>query len=184
MALELVDERLDGLKLFVPKVYEDKRGWFYESWRSDELNKHGIDVDFVQDNHSLSQKNVIRGMHFQHSPPQGKLVRVSSGAAQVVEVDIRVNSQTFGKWESFSLSADNKRILWVPPGFANGFLALEDNTEVQYKVTNYWSPKGELNIRYDDPEIGIEWKTSNPITSERDKQAMSITDWKRDGFRF
>src|SRR6056300_903646 len=146
MALELIDEKLEGLKLFEPKVYSDNRGWFYESWRKDDLTKHGINSNFIQDNHSLSKKNVIRGMHFQHSPPQGKLIRVTNGSAQVVEVDIRSNSKTFGQWESFDLSAVNKRILWVPPGFANGFLALEDDTEVQYKVTNYWNPEGESNI--------------------------------------
>ena len=184
MALELIDERLDGLMLFEPKVYSDNRGWFFESWRADDLTSHGINVNFVQDNHSLSKKNVIRGMHFQHSPPQGKLLRVVSGSAQVVEVDIRIDSETFGQWESFDLSAKNKRVLGVPPGFANGFLALEDNTEVQYKVTNYWSPEGESNIRFDDPELSIEWNTDLPITSERDKKAMSIADWKKDGFRF
>lgn len=184
MALELINEKLNGLKLFEPKVYSDNRGWFFESWRADDLTSHGINATFLQDNHSLSKKNVIRGMHFQHSPPQGKLLRVVSGSAQVVEVDIRIDSGTFGQWESFNLSAKNKRVLWVPPGFANGFLALEDNTEVQYKVTNYWSPEGESNIRFDDPEIGIEWNTNSPITSERDKKAMSIADWKNDGFRF
>lgn len=184
MALELIDERLNGLKLFQPKVFGDNRGWFYESWREDDLTKHGINFNFIQDNHSLSKKNVIRGMHFQHSPPQGKLIRVTNGSAQVVEVDIRSNSKTFGQWESFDLSAVNKRILWVPPGFANGFLALEDDTEVQYKVTNYWNPEGESNIRFDDQEIGINWQTKNPITSDRDKTAMLLSEWEAKAFKF
>lgn len=184
MPLELVEEKLNGIKLFAPKVFGDNRGWFTESYRKDDLAKHGISVEFVQDNHSMSTKGVLRGMHFQHTPPQAKLIRVTKGTAQVVEVDIRIDSPTFGQWASFELSEENKHILWVPAGFANGFLTLSDVVEMQYKVTNYWNAEGESNIRYDDPEIGIEWQSDNPIISERDANASSLKNWKENGFKF
>lgn len=184
MPLELLEEKLNGLKLFKPKVFGDNRGWFTESYRKDDLEKHGIDVEFVQDNHSMSTKNVLRGMHFQHTPPQSKLIRITKGVAQVVEVDIRIDSPTFGQWISYELSDENNHILWVPAGFANGFLTLSDEVEVQYKVTNYWNPTGESIIKFDDLEIGIEWQSENPIVSERDSQANSLKDWKEKGFKF
>jgi dTDP-4-dehydrorhamnose 3,5-epimerase len=184
MPLELIEEKLNGIKLFAPKVFGDNRGWFTESYRKDDLVKHGIKADFVQDNHSMSTKGVLRGMHFQHSPPQDKLIRVTRGAAQVVEVDIRVDSPTFGKWVSYELNEENMHILWVPAGFANGFLTLTDEVEMQYKVTNYWNAKGESNIKFDDPEIGIEWQSDKPIISERDTNASSLMDWKENGFKF
>lgn len=184
MSLELIDEKLDALKLFSPKIYGDKRGWFMESWRKDELEKFDIFTEFVQDNHSMSTRGVLRGLHFQHTPPQSKLIRVTSGNAQVVEVDIRLDSPTFGKWYSFELSDENNHILWVPAGFANGFLTLSDKVEMQYKVSNYWNKEGESNIKYDDPEIDISWKLENPIVSERDKNAGSLRDWKENGFLF
>lgn len=184
MPLELIEEKLNGIKLFAPKVFGDNRGWFTESYRKDDLEKYGISADFVQDNHSMSTKGVLRGMHFQHTPPQGKLIRVTKGLAQVVEVDIRIDSPTFGQWASFEISEENKYILWVPAGFANGFLTLSDDVEMQYKVTNYWNAEGESNIRYDDPEIGIEWQSDNPIISERDANACSLKNWKEKGFKF
>lgn len=184
MPLELIEERLNGIKLFSPKVFGDKRGWFTESYRKDDLEKHGISVDFVQDNHSMSTKGVLRGMHFQHTPPQDKLIRVTKGKAQVVEVDIRIDSPTFGKWVSYELSDKNMHILWVPAGFANGFLTLSDVVEMQYKVTNYWNAEGESNIKFNDADIGIKWQTNKPLTSERDKNASSLTNWKEIGFIF
>lgn len=184
MPLELIEEKLNGIKLFAPKVFGDNRGWFTESYRKDDLEKQGISADFVQDNHSMSTKGVLRGMHFQHTPPQDKLIRVTKGAAQVVEVDIRVDSPTFGQWVSYELSEENMRILWVPAGFANGFLTLTDVVEMQYKVTNYWNAEGESNIKFDDPDIGIEWKSDKPIISERDTNASSLMDWKENGFKF
>ena len=184
MPLELVEEQLNGIKLFSPKVFGDNRGWFTESYRKDDLEKHGISAEFVQDNHSMSTKGVLRGMHFQHSPPQDKLIRVTKGAAQVVEVDIRVDSPTFGQWVSFELSEENMRILWVPAGFANGFLTLSDVVEMQYKVTNYWNAEGESNIKFDDPDVSIEWLSDKPIISERDTNASSLKNWKENGFKF
>ncbi|MFA7326467.1 MAG: dTDP-4-dehydrorhamnose 3,5-epimerase [Candidatus Kapaibacterium sp.] len=184
MPLELIEEKLNGIKLFAPKVFGDNRGWFTESYRKDELEKFGISAEFVQDNHSMSTKDVLRGMHFQHSPPQDKLIRVTKGKAQVVEVDIRIDSPTFGHWVSFELSEENKHILWVPAGFANGFLTLTDVVEMQYKVTNYWNAEGESNIKYDDPDLVIEWLSDNPIISERDTNAGSLKNWKENGFKF
>lgn len=184
MPLELIEEKLNGIKLFAPKVFGDNRGWFTESYRKDELEKFSISAEFVQDNHSKSTKDVLRGMHFQHSPPQDKLIRVTKGKAQVVEVDIRIDSPTFGQWVSFELSEENKHILWVPAGFANGFLTLTDVVEMQYKVTNYWNAEGESNIKYDDPDLGIEWLSDNPIISERDTNAGSLKSWKENGFKF
>jgi dTDP-4-dehydrorhamnose 3,5-epimerase len=184
MPLELISEHLNGLKLLTPKKFGDQRGWFIESWREDDMEKHNIDAHFVQDNHSMSTKGVLRGLHFQHTPPQGKLIRITRGLAQVVEVDIRIDSPTFGEWVSFDISEENHHVLWIPAGFANGFLALSEVVEVQYKVTNYWNPTGESNIRYDDPDIGIKWKLDNPITSERDKNASTLKDWQKIGFKF
>lgn len=184
MPLELIEEKLNGVKLFAPKVFGDNRGWFTESYRKDDLEKYGISVEFIQDNHSMSTKGVLRGMHFQHSPPQDKLIRVTKGIAQVVEVDIRLDSPTFGQWVSYELSEENMRILWVPAGFANGFLTISDVVEMQYKVTNYWNADGESNIKFDDPDIGIEWQSDNPIISERDKNAGSLKNWKENGFKF
>ncbi len=184
MPLELIEEKLNGVKLFSPKVFGDNRGWFTESYRKDDLEKHGISVEFIQDNHSMSTKGVLRGMHFQHSPPQDKLIRVTKGIAQVVEVDIRLDSPTFGQWVSYELSEENMRILWVPAGFANGFLTISDVVEMQYKVTNYWNADGESNIKFDDPDIGIEWQSDNPIISERDTNAGSLKNWKENGFKF
>lgn len=184
MSLELLEEKLNGLMLFTPKIFGDKRGWFMESWRKDDLEKYGIKTEFVQDNHSMSTKGVLRGLHFQHTPPQSKLLRVIRGIAQVVEVDIRLDSPTFGDWISFDLSEDNNHILWVPAGFANGFLTLSEKVEIQYKVTNYWNVEGESNIKFDDPDIGIKWKTDNPIVSERDQNAGNLKEWQKKGFKF
>lgn len=184
MPLELVEERLNGIKLFKPKVFGDNRGWFTESYRKDDLHQHCINAEFVQDNHSMSTKDVLRGMHFQHTPPQDKLIRVTKGKAQVVEVDIRVDSPTFGQWVSYELSEENMHLLWVPAGFANGFLTLSDVVEMQYKVTNYWNAEGESNIKFDDLDIGIEWQSNKPIISERDTKASSLRHWKDNGFKF
>lgn len=184
MPLKLIEEKLNGLKLFEPTKFGDERGWFMESWREDELQAHNIKTRFVQDNHSMSTKGVLRGLHFQHTPPQDKLIRITKGSAQVVEVDIRIASPTFGDWASFTINEDNQHILWIPAGFANGFLALTEVVEVQYKVTNYWNPSGESNIRYDDPDIGIKWQLDNPTVSDRDKKAKSLKDWKDNSFKF
>jgi dTDP-4-dehydrorhamnose 3,5-epimerase len=168
---------MDGIKLFEPKVFGDNRGFFMETFREDDLLNLGIDYRFVQDNHSGSVKNTLRGLHFQWNKPQGKLIRVTSGEAIFVEVDLRYNSKYFGKHEKFKISADNKHILWVPPGFANGFLAISDWCEVQYKCTAIYNPSGENAIRWNSEELRIEWNCANPIVSEKDSTAGNLKDW-------
>jgi len=177
MGLTLISEYLNGLKLFEPRLFGDERGFFMETYRADELEIFGIPANFIQDNHSGSVKNTLRGMHFQWDKPQGKLIRVTQGEALVVEIDIRKNSSTTGKYEKLVLSADNKRILWVPPGFANGFLALSDWCEMQYKCTAVYNPDGESGILWNDPAIGIDWSCENPIISEKDKTAQTLEEW-------
>ena len=177
MGLEILSKHLDGLILFKPKVFGDSRGFFYESFKDSEFKDLRINVEFVQDNHSKSAKNVLRGMHFQWEKPQGKLLRVVKGACLFVELDIRKNSPNLGKHEKFELNEDNKHILWVPPGFANSFLTLEDNTEVLYKCTAEWNPEAESGIRWNDPELNIDWGVKNPELSEKDRNAQTLNEW-------
>lgn len=177
MGLNLLSEHLNGLMLFEPKIFTDVRGFFMESFRLDQLRECGIEYNFVQDNHSQSKKNVIRGMHFQYREPQGKLIRVTRGAAKVCEIDIRHNSPTLGEYFSVELNEENQLILWVPPGFANGFLSLADNTEMQYKCTAYWNGRGENAIRFNDPAVGIDWNCLHPVVSEKDMNALTLDEW-------
>lgn len=163
--------------IFSPEVFEDSRGMFFESFKLNDLQNYNINFNFVQENHSVSHKNVIRGLHFQWEPPMGKLIRVTNGAARFIEADIRHNSKTLGQFASFELSEHNKHILWVPPGFANGFISLEDNTHVLYKCTSYWNPDGESSIRWNDPDLKIDWGIDYPICSEKDSNAQSFADW-------
>lgn len=175
MSLNIIDKQLNGLIVFAPNVFSDDRGFFYESYKKSYFDELGF--EFVQDNHSLSKKDVIRGMHFQWDKPQGKLIRVTSGSALFFEVDIRKNSEHLGKYFSIELNTDNKYMLWVPPGFANGFLALEDNTEVQYKCTEYWNPNAEGTILWNDSQINIEWNIKNPVISDKDAFGITLEDW-------
>ena len=177
MGLSLLSEQMNGLKLFEPKVFGDNRGFFMETYRSDEFEKLGLGVNFLQDNHSGSVKNTLRGLHFQWNKPQGKLIRVTSGEAIFVEVDVRYGSEHFGKYTKFTLSSDNKQILWVPAGFANGFLATSEWCEVQYKCTAIYNPSSESAIRWNSPEINIDWNCQNPIISDKDQKAGSLSDW-------
>lgn len=148
---------IDGPLILEPKVFGDARGFFLESWNATSFAEIGLDVTFVQDNHSRSQKGVLRGMHFQNPAPQGKLVRVVSGAVFDAIVDLRQSSPTFGQWTGVTLSAENKRMFWVPEGFAHGFLTLEDDTDFLYKCTSAYLPQNEHSLAWDDPEVGIEW---------------------------
>ena len=157
--------------LLEPKVFGDERGFFYESFNQDVFRKAtGLDVQFVQDNHSRSARNVLRGLHYQIAPKaQGKLVRAVAGEVFDVAVDIREKSPTFGQWVGELLSADNKRQLWIPPGFAHGFLVLSEYAEFLYKTTDYYAPECERGIRWDDPELAIPWPlTGEPVVSEKD----------------
>ncbi|MFC5528985.1 dTDP-4-dehydrorhamnose 3,5-epimerase [Cohnella yongneupensis] len=169
---------LPGVKLIEPAVFEDNRGFFMESYNAERFAASGIPMTFIQDNHSLSvQVGVLRGLHYQLSPKaQTKLVRVTSGAIYDVVVDIRHGSPTFGQWEGFELSAANKRQLLVPAGFAHGFCTLMPNTEVQYKVDSLYSAAHDRGIAWDDPSIGIQWPTSEPILSDKDSKHPLLAD--------
>jgi len=156
--MKVLDTTIPDVKIIEPQVFGDARGFFYESFNRKTFRKHtGLDLDFVQDNHSKSAKGVLRGLHYQIEQAQGKLVRVVSGKVFDVAVDIRKSSSSFGRWVGETLSAKNARQLWVPPGFAHGFLVLEDDTEFLYKTTDYYAPEHERTIRWDDADIAIEW---------------------------
>ena len=163
--------------VFEPKVFGDERGFFFESFNQRSFNDVvGSNVNFVQDNHSISVKNVLRGLHYQIQQPQGKLVRVVQGEVFDVAVDIRKNSPTFGNWIGEVLSADNKKQLWVPEGFAHGFLTLSDTAEFLYKTTDYYAPAHERCIKWDDPAIGITWQLgASPLVSNKDAIGKTLS---------
>ncbi len=148
---------LSGVKLITPRVFGDDRGFFLESWNAASFAAAGLDVNFVQDNHSRSSKGVLRGLHYQLGTPQGKLVRVTSGAVFDVAVDIRKSSANFGKWVGYELSDANKQMLWIPPGFAHGFLVLTETADFLYKCTTPYDAPADRGIRWDDPAIGVDW---------------------------
>jgi dTDP-4-dehydrorhamnose 3,5-epimerase len=148
---------IPDVKLVEPKVFGDSRGFFFESWNRRVLAAAGLDVDFVQDNHSRSRRGVLRGLHYQVERPQGKLVRVVAGEVFDVAVDLRRSSPTFGRWVGAMLSADNRRMFWVPPGFAHGFIVVSDSADFLYKTTDYWFPEHERTLLWNDPAVGIVW---------------------------
>ncbi len=161
---------ISDLLIIQPTVFEDNRGYFYESYNKTLFDQHGIDVDFVQDNQSLSQAGVLRGLHFQNPPfAQGKLVRVIKGAILDVAVDLRKNSPTYGKHYDLELNEKNKTMLWIPPGFAHGFLTLENDTIFSYKCSNYYNKASEDTLLWNDKDIGINWDIDEPNLSEKDK---------------
>ncbi|MDF2940355.1 MAG: rfbC [Gammaproteobacteria bacterium] len=177
MAFEFKKLVIPEVILIKPIVHSDNRGFFIESFKASEFKKHGIPALFLQDNHSRSNKDVLRGLHFQLSPKaQGKLVRVIRGRVFDVVVDIRKGSPTFGRWVSVELSETNKHILWVPAGFAHGVAFLEDNTELLYKVTEEYSKEHERSILWNDPAIGINWPVSSPILSDKDAKAVLLSE--------
>jgi dTDP-4-dehydrorhamnose 3,5-epimerase len=161
-----------------PRVFGDERGFFFESFNERQFRElTGVTLPFVQDNHSKSARNVLRGLHYQIQRPQGKLVRVVAGSVFDVAVDLRKSSPTFGKWVGVELSAENKRQLWVPPGFAHGFVVTSDSAEFLYKTTDYWSPEHERSLRWDDTAIGIDWPiTGTPQLSGKDAAALLLAD--------
>lgn len=177
--MEFIHTAISEVILIKPKVFGDSRGFFMESYKKSLFALNGITEEFVQDNHSKSTRNVLRGLHYQLNPkPQGKLLRCVSGAIFDVAVDIRHGSPTFGKWVGYELSAGNKHILWVPAGFAHGFLTLEDDTEVLYKTSGDYAPEYERGIKYDDPEIGIVWPSlsGEVLLSAKDEKQPSLRD--------
>jgi len=181
MNVRLHPTHLEGLVLVEVPVHEDPRGFFMESWNRRDFAEAGLDADFVQDNHSRSGQGVLRGMHYQDlSTPLAKLVRCTSGAVFDVAVDLRASSRTFGQWFGTELSARNRKQLYVPVGFAHGFLTLSEAAEVQYKQTGFYTREAETAIRWSDPDIGVEWPVSGPLLSERDRnEAISFEEYRR-----
>jgi len=177
--MELVDSGLKDMWLIKPKVFSDARGYFFESYNKDVYAKHGLKMDFVQDNQSLSHKGVLRGLHFQNPPfAQGKLVRVITGSVYDVAVDIRKNSPTYGKFFGAELNEENKHMMYIPDGFAHGFLTLRDNTIFSYKCTNFYNKASEDCIKWDDADIGIQWNYKDPLLSEKDLQGKPFKEFK------
>jgi len=173
--MKVTKTKLDGCVIIEPQTFGDERGFFMESFNAERYRKEaGIKLDFIQDNYSRSCKNVLRGLHFQKSKPQGKLVSVISGSVIDVAVDIRPESLTLGLWVSVLLSAENKRQFWVPPGFAHGFCVLSDSADFQYKCTDYYDPLDESGIIWNDPTLNINWGVDNPMISEKDKLQKSF----------
>ncbi len=179
MPFQIRTTPIDGLLVIEPKVFADERGFFMESFKASDFAAFGITQNFVQDNHSKSRKGVIRGLHFQRAPyAQGKLVRVTRGRAWDVAVDLRKGSPTFGTWCAVELSADNHLLFWIPEGFAHGFLALEDDTELLYKCTAEYNPTSDGGVRWNDPDIGVAWPQIgvSPLLSTKDAVLPLLKD--------
>ncbi len=174
--MKVIHTALPDVLVIEPKVFGDERGFFYESFNAQKFQAlTGLQVDFVQDNHSLSGKNVLRGMHYQIRQAQGKLVRVIAGEVYDVAIDLRKGSAQFGKWVGATLSAENHRQMWIPPGFAHGFLVMSDKAEFLYKTTDYWAPEHERCLMWNDPDVGIDWPLMEaPILSAKDQLGKSI----------
>ena len=177
MEIKIEARLLSDVVVIVPDVFQDQRGFFMETFRKDQFIDNGLPTDFVQDNHSKSSRGVLRGLHFQWDPPMGKLMRVTSGSAFLVAVDIRSGSPTLGQWVGVEASSENHRQVWAPAGFARGFCVLSDTAEIQYKCTGIYSNKGESGIRWDDPRIGVKWPIDNVLLSEKDRSAQTLDEW-------
>lgn len=170
---------LPGVFLLQPRVFGDERGFFLESWNAATFREAGFDLDFVQDNHSRSARGILRGLHYQTRHTQGKLVRVTAGAVFDVAVDLRRDSPTLGQWFGAELSAENHRMLWVPPGFAHGFYVLSESADFQYKCTDSYDPKSEITLAWNDPRVGIDWPIppgESPQLSGKDAEGLAWAD--------
>lgn len=177
--MEVIDTKISGIQIIKPSIHKDQRGYFYESYNRETFLRQGIDQVFVQDNESLSARGVLRGLHFQRPPhAQGKLVRVIRGSVLDVVVDIRRNSPSYGEWESVVLTQDNKWMFWIPPGFAHGFVTLEENTIFSYKCTNVYNKASEGSIIWNDPDLNIDWKIDKPLLAEKDLNAPFFKNFK------
>lgn len=176
--MKVIPTDITDLLIIEPKVFGDERGFFYESFNQRQFDEAvGHAVQFVQDNHSRSAKNVLRGLHYQIQHPQGKLVRVTQGRVYDVAVDIRRNSSTFGRHVGVELSAENKRMFWIPEGFAHGFVVLSDTAEFLYKTTDYWAPEHERSLAWNDPALGIDWQVEGqPMLSGKDQLGKLLSD--------
>ena len=176
--MKVTPTSIPSVLLIEPRVFGDTRGFFFESFNQRAFNlATGLDVNFVQDNHSRSSKGVLRGLHYQIQQPQGKLIRVVRGSVFDVTVDLRKSSPTFGQWVGVELTEDNNRQLWIPPGFAHGFYVLSDSADFLYKTTDYYAPEFECSLIWNDPTIGIEWPlNTQPIISAKDAQGKKLAD--------
>jgi dTDP-4-dehydrorhamnose 3,5-epimerase len=175
--MNLIQTSVQGVCIIEPRVFGDERGFFMESWNRRSFAALGLDLDFVQDNHSRSQQGVLRGLHYQIKQPQGKLVRVVSGEVFDVAVDLRKSSPTFGHWTGVLLSAENKRMFWVPPGCAHGFLTLSASAEVLYKATDYYAPEHERSLLWNDPDLAIDWPLATPpLLAAKDAAGIPLRD--------
>jgi dTDP-4-dehydrorhamnose 3,5-epimerase len=177
MPFKVAATHLRDVIVLETQAFPDDRGFFLEAYRADVFPSLGLPASFVQDNHSGSVKDVVRGLHFQWEPPMGKLMRVTRGAAFLVAVDIRRNSPTLAQWVGLEVSAENRRQVWAPAGFARGFCVLSDYAEIQYKCTGTYNAKGESGVRWNDPRIGVRWPVSTPLLSDKDAKAASLDEW-------
>jgi dTDP-4-dehydrorhamnose 3,5-epimerase len=177
MEFKVQHTAIKDLLVITPDVFQDDRGFFTETYRKDKFSEFGLNLEFVQDNHSRSAKNVVRGLHFQWEPPMGKLMRVTQGTAFLVAVDIRTGSDTFGKWVGIEASSENRKQVYAPAGFARGFCVLSEFAEIQYKCTGIYNGKSESGILWNDPAIGIEWPVKEPILSKKDEAAQTLKQW-------
>jgi dTDP-4-dehydrorhamnose 3,5-epimerase len=179
MEIKVESRSLRDVVVLVPDIFQDSRGFFMEAYREDQFKAYGLPYHFVQDNHSRSARGVVRGLHFQWEPPMGKLMRVTQGSAFLVAVDIRKGSPTLGKWIGVEASAENRRQVFAPAGFARGFCVLSESADIQYKCTGLYNNKAESGILWNDPAIGIEWPVpqSGPELSEKDKKAQTLAAW-------
>jgi dTDP-4-dehydrorhamnose 3,5-epimerase len=188
MKIKIENTSIQDVKILIPEVFEDDRGFFMEVYREDQFSELKLPSKFVQLNHSRSAKNVLRGLHFQWEPPMGKLMRVTLGEAFLVAVDIRKGSPTLGKWIGANVSSRNKHQIWAPAGFARGFCVLSDFAEIQYLTTGVYNNKCESGILWNDPEIGIKWPIDNPILSTKDMVSQSLNEWMKnpdsDNFKY
>ena len=174
----IVESRpLHDIAVLVPEAFEDERGFFMEVFRADQFQELGVPHEFVQENHSGSKKHVLRGLHFQWDPPMGKLMRVTRGSAFLVAVDIRKGSPTLGRWFGLEVSGENRKLVWAPAGYARGFCVLSEYAEIQYLCTGVYSSKGESGIRWNDPQIGIDWPIREALISEKDRNAQTLAQW-------
>ena len=175
--MKIIETSIPDVKIIEPDVFGDERGFFLESWSEKKFSDAGISVDFVQDNHSRSSQGILRGLHYQTHNTQGKLVRVTAGSVFDVAVDLRKSSDTFGQWVGVELSDANHRMLWVPPRFAHGFYVLSERADFLYKCTDVYSPEHEISIRWDDPDIGVQWPLVSGVEtslSQKDKAGLSF----------
>jgi dTDP-4-dehydrorhamnose 3,5-epimerase len=178
--MNVLNCHIPGLLIIEPKVFGDTRGFFLETWNRRRYGEAGLDVDFVQDNVSFSRRGILRGLHFQNPKPQGKLLQVLQGEVFDVAVDIRRSSPTFGKWHGLVLSGENKTQFYIPAGFAHGFVVLSETALFQYKCTEIYSPQDEMAIRWDDPDLGIQWPLKEPLLSDRDAKGLRLRDMPSD----